>query len=97
MGGGEVVSDDGPDLVLVPTVAVDIPGPHLLPQGEQQRVAVEGQMLLGGDTATIVVIRDPTGGWVVYMECDPRRAVRVPDQAVAVAMTTVHRWREQGR
>lgn len=75
----------------------DIPGPHRsVPQNDQQRVSLQGRLLTGG-SATLVVIRDPEfDEWVVYMEADPARAVRVSDREIEVASAKWHVWKAGG-
>lgn len=52
-------------------------GPHLLPGGEQVRVALPG-VSLEGQRSTLLVIYCPVRrAWVFYLDCDPRRAVVV--------------------
>lgn len=76
----------------------DIPGPHRsVPQNDQQRVSLQGRLLTGG-SATLVVIRDPEcNEWVVYLEADPARAVRVSDREIEVASAKWHVWKAGGR
>lgn len=45
----------------------ELDGPHLLPQGEQERCAVEGRRIDGSGLCNVVAIRDRTRrGWVLY-------------------------------
>ena len=69
--------------------AADTPGPHMLPQHQQSRFAVEGRRynangrLLTGGRATLVFIRDPlTREWVCYFDTDPLRAIALPHEEV---------------
>jgi hypothetical protein len=45
----------------------EVDGPHHLPQGEQERCAVEGQRIDGSGLCNVVAIRDRRRqGWVLY-------------------------------
>lgn len=45
----------------------ELDGPHRLPQGEQERCAVEGRRIDGSGLCNVVAIRDRRRrGWVLY-------------------------------
>ncbi|MGH3845244.1 MAG: hypothetical protein ACRDS0_28015 [Pseudonocardiaceae bacterium] len=45
----------------------EVDGPHHLPQGEQERCAVEGRRIDGSGVCTVIAIRDrQRRGWVLY-------------------------------
>ncbi|MGH4007797.1 MAG: hypothetical protein ACRDTH_06490 [Pseudonocardiaceae bacterium] len=49
------------------TLLPEVDGPHRLPQGEQERCAVEGRRIDGSGLCNVVAIRDRKHrGWVLY-------------------------------
>lgn len=49
------------------TQVPELDGPHRLPQGEQERCAVEGVRIDGSGRCNVVAIRDRNHrGWVLY-------------------------------
>jgi hypothetical protein len=57
-------------------------GPHLLPQGDQKRCAVEGRRIDGSGACTVVAIRDwKRGGWVLYPHGVAGLGVLITDDA----------------
>lgn len=57
-------------------------GPHNLPQGSQERCAVEGRRIDGSGSCTVVVIRDRRRhGWVFYPHRDAGLGVLIADEA----------------
>ena len=46
----------------------EVDGPHRLPQGDQERCAVEGDRVDGSSQCDVVAIRDrKRRGWVLYL------------------------------
>lgn len=67
------------------TMGGDLDGPHLLPQGQQQRSAAagqrwdaEGQRLTGGNDTLVVIYWPKRDAYVFYLHTDPRHAVVIP-------------------
>lgn len=57
-------------------------GPHNLPQGRQERCAVEGCRIDGSGPCTVVVIRDRRRhGWVLYPHGEAGLGVLIADEA----------------
>jgi hypothetical protein len=64
-------------------------GPHQLPYGEQERCAVEGRLIDGSGTCTVIAIRDRRQhGWVLYPHGVASFGVLLADDA---AHTLAHR------
>lgn len=87
-GGGNRIQEGAPDRRC--SVADEIQGPHLHPQGEQVRAAASGRrwdaegLKLTGGSSTLVVIYCPlSDAWVFYLDTDPRTAVLIPRGDVA--------------
>ncbi|MGH3755412.1 MAG: hypothetical protein ACRDRP_22500 [Pseudonocardiaceae bacterium] len=60
----------------------EVDGPHHLPQGEQERCAVEGDRIDGSGQCTVVAIRDRTRrGWVLYPHGVAGLGVLIADDA----------------
>ena len=60
----------------------EVDGPHRLPQGEQERCAVEGRLLDGSGLCNVVAIRDrKRHGWVLYPHGMAGLGVLIADDA----------------
>jgi hypothetical protein len=58
-------------------------GPHNLPQGEQERCAVEGTRIDGSGRCTVVLIRDRRRrGWVLYPHGMSGLGVLIAEEAI---------------
>src|SRR5262249_22562189 len=63
----------------------ELDGPHLLPQGEQERCAVEGRRIDGSGRCNVVVIRDRGGrGWVLFPHGIAGLGVLIADDAACI-------------
>jgi hypothetical protein len=60
----------------------EVDGPHRLPQGEQERCAVEGHRIDGSGQCNVVAIRDrKRRGWVLYPHGMAGLGVLIADDA----------------
>lgn len=57
-------------------------------QTERTRCAVEGKLVNGGGTCTVVLIRDPAG-WIFYPHGNPGMAVLITSSDAATVATTI--------
>jgi hypothetical protein len=63
----------------------ELDGPHLLPQGEQERCSVEGRRIDGSGLCNVVAIRDRSRrGWVLYPHGMAGLGVLIADEAAPV-------------
>lgn len=81
--------DDGP--VTAGTYpAVDIAGPHQIPQENRTQTAVSGPPLHLGSARSVLLIRDnDTARWAIYPGGDPREAFWVPAEEMLTAACRV--------
>ncbi len=60
----------------------EVDGPHHLPQGEQERCAVEGRLIDGSGQCNVVAIRNrKRRGWVLYPHGMAGLGVLIADDA----------------
>lgn len=57
-------------------------------QTERTRCAVEGHLVDGGGTCTVVLIRDPAG-WIFYPHGNPGMAVLITSSDATTVATTI--------
>lgn len=63
----------------------ELDGPHLLPQGEQERFAVEGRRIDGSGLCNVIAIRDRRQhGWVLYPHGMAGLGVLIADEAARI-------------
>lgn len=59
----------------------DPDGPHNLPPGQQVRCTVQGKLLVGGGTCTVILIRDQERhAWVLYPHGAAGMGIRISDR-----------------
>lgn len=61
---------------------------NVVGQTEQRRVAVEGRLVNGDGTCTVLIIREH-GGWVLYPHGAAGMAVRIADPDAATLAATI--------